>query len=57
MIFEVSRLQKWLKNCKKPVGKAFFGVWRLLNCTTRRYLHGFARLPDGFGLYTLKVAT
>ena len=25
--------------------RCFFGVWRLLNGTKRRYLHGFVRLP------------
>ena len=33
------------KTWKDFVGKGFFGVWRLLNGTKRRYLHGFVRLP------------
>ena len=37
--------RKMQKNWKDFVGKGFFGVWRLLNGTKRRYLHGFARLP------------
>ena len=38
-------VEKLPKTWKDFVGKGFFGVWRLLNGTKRRYLHGFARLP------------
>ena len=38
-------VEKLQKTWKDFVGKGFFGVWRLLNGTKRRYLHGFVRLP------------
>ena len=38
-------VETWPKTWKDFVGKGFFGVWRLLNGTKRRYLHGFVRLP------------